>query len=82
MLVGITPAYAGKIFRARFSHEADTDHPRIRGENASKPRRISSTVRITPAYAGKMKRAPSSYRITADHPRIRGENVYLKSSMA
>ena len=71
---GIIPAYAGSTRPVKMAPELRTDHPRIRGEHASRRLDVHVRERIIPAYAGSTRAPHGPVRPAGDHPRIRGEH--------
>ena len=71
---GIIPAYAGSTERSCPPRDADSDHPRIRGEHVTLGGSKVPIGWIIPAYAGSTRQLPPPASPTRDHPRIRGEH--------
>ena len=70
----ITPACAGKTSATVTGSLPGWDHPRMRGEDASRRGRCRGFERITPACAGKTLYTATSRGLGRDHPRMRGED--------
>ena len=73
ILVGITPAYAGKSLDLKWKAKKQQDHPRLCGEKVKNSGVEELEDRITPAYAGKSEKARNCVVFTGDHPRLCGE---------
>ena len=89
VLVGITPAWAGKSFGVVLDAARRGDHPRVGGEKVmddayvdfyygSPPRGRGKAYEqlqsgITPAQAGKRRQSSHCLRPDRDHPRVGGE---------
>ena len=73
ILVGITPAYAGKSLDLKWKAKKQQDHPRLCGEKVKNSGVEELEDRITPAYAGKSEKARNCDVFTGDHPRLCGE---------
>ena len=71
---GIIPAYAGSTTSAPRCARPRADHPRIRGEHATRTHQARRPRRIIPAYAGSTGEQYIVVSVTRDHPRIRGEH--------
>ena len=75
----IIPAYAGSTCTSRPPGAPRWDHPRIRGEHATRAHETRRPGRIIPAYAGSTGAIMWGRQQTLDHPRIRGEHAALAS---
>ena len=71
---GIIPAYAGSTLRANRFCAYRRDHPRIRGEHATRTTAWPSPIGSSPHTRGARQRRILSPRGLRDHPRIRGEH--------
>ena len=69
----ITPAWAGKSFRAVSFRGPDQDHPRVGGEKHGGPCAVERLLWITPAWAGKRPGCGILVLQREDHPRVGGE---------
>ena len=73
LLIGITPAYAGKRYAPMIRILLFRDHPRVCGEKPCGTGSGWRWRRITPAYAGKRGHRERTGRAGRDHPRVCGE---------
>ena len=80
VLLGITPAYAGKSGSHREGRASGGDHPRLCGEKVWNGCRTHRPVRITPAYAGKSDVIAATFGTIQDHPRLCGEKASLSTT--
>ena len=74
VLLGNTPAYAGKTSPSILGALNRGKHPRLRGEDRGKRPRREHGPGNTPAYAGKTDRHEIFVDLTQKHPRLRGED--------
>ena len=80
LMIGITPAYAGKsTYVCMIAQNKSGSPPPMRGKA---PRRtvLPHAVRITPAYAGKSITSDLSTVHGKDHPRLCGEKEELQNA--
>ena len=73
IVIGITPAYAGKRDSGKQQGRRKRDHPRLCGEKNSSSVFLMLSKRITPAYAGKSSKRGRCGKLVRDHPRLCGE---------
>ena len=72
MICGITPAYAGKTVKPRFTYCCPWDHPRVCGKDCRIAPAGLVCAGITPAYAGKTATdAPDCSVRSGSPPRMR-----------
>ena len=68
-----TPACAGKSTLYTSALDRYGNHPRVRGEERERARRLVGVDGITPACAGKSTGCPTNTADARNHPRVRGE---------
>ena len=73
LVVGITPAYAGKRLARVFVHFASRDHPRLCGEKLASTISPPLVVGSPPPMRGKANVIASAFGTIQDHPRLCGE---------
>ena len=80
VLLGITPAYAGKRFGTGAAHTVlSGSPPPMRGKVSLIPD-FCRLIGITPAYAGKSDVIAATFGTIQDHPRLCGEKASLSTT--
>ena len=75
-LCGITPAYAGKSYKAKACRLLWWDHPRVCGEKVLRTSWTCSTPGSPPRMRGKATMSPCRRPMMRDHPRVCGEKIH------
>ena len=73
LMIGITPAYAGKRFRCLLCRRSLGDHPRLCGEKTDLTISMLNKLGSPPPMRGKVYQRRSVAVIRWDHPRLCGE---------
>ena len=73
--VGNTPAYAGKTIRFRIGSSAYRKHPRLRGEDGSKPSFTASTAETPPLTRGRRSLRILNHWIDGNTPAYAGKTT-------
>ena len=77
LVLGITPAYAGKRLLVFFGFADDWDHPRICGEKQSKTRSFTSTWGSPPHMRGKAASVTLAEPLAGITPAYAGKSTYF-----
>ena len=72
-VIRITPAYAGKSYREKFTHMIRKDHPRLCGEKRSRNDCRGRLLGSPPPMRGKVEPHQRTAEKCKDHPRLCGE---------
>ena len=80
IIVGITPAYAGKSFAEWIDEQGEEDHPRLCGEKGAFSPFGFSDKGSPPPMRGKAVSEISLASTYTDHPRLCGEKVLMSQS--